>query len=156
MARPNTKPGKRKELIAHVDLPSTWLEAAGIPQPKKMQGRSFLPLLTGSGTYTPREAVFSERNWHDNYDPIRSVRTVRYKLIFNAQPNMPYRPIADLRDSPTWASYLALARRASRPTAICACSSPYARSSNSTTWKMTRTSSTTWQMTRSRQASRSI
>ncbi len=107
------KPGVRKELIAHVDLPSTWLEAAGIAPPAKMQGRSFLPLLTGAGAYTPREAAFSERNWHDNYDPIRSVRTSRYKLIFNAQPNLPYRPIADLRDSPTWASYLALARRAS-------------------------------------------
>ncbi|MDX1979663.1 MAG: sulfatase [Bryobacteraceae bacterium] len=101
----------RKELIAHVDLPSTWLEAAGLTPPKKMQGRSFLPLLEGKA-YTPREAVFSERNWHDNYDPQRSIRTDRYKLIFNAQPNLPYRPIADLRDSPTWASYLNEARRA--------------------------------------------
>jgi arylsulfatase A-like enzyme len=103
---------KRSELIAHVDLPATWLDAAGIPQPKKMQGRSFLPLLTGSGSYQKREAVFSERNWHDNYDPIRAVRTDRYKLIFNAQPQLPYRPIADLRDSPTWASYLGMARKA--------------------------------------------
>jgi N-sulfoglucosamine sulfohydrolase len=100
----------KKELIAHVDLPATWLDAAGIPVPKKMQGRSFLPLLTGQGSYTPRDAVYSERNWHDNYDPIRSVRTRTHKLIFNAQPNMPYRPIADLRDSPTWASYVAGAR----------------------------------------------
>jgi arylsulfatase A-like enzyme len=103
---------RRDELIAHVDLPSTWLEAAGIPQPKKMQGRSFLNLLTGAGSYTPRDAVFAERNWHDNYDPIRAVRTRRYKLIFNALPHLPYRPIADLRDSPAWASYLGAARRA--------------------------------------------
>lgn len=111
-------PGRAKggrnvsDLIAHVDLPATWLAAAGIPQPKKMQGGSFLPLITGQGSYTPREAVFSERNWHDNYDAIRSVRTRRHKLIFNALPHLPYRPIADLRDSPTWASYLNLARRA--------------------------------------------
>ena len=65
----------RSELIAHVDLPSMWLEAAGLQPTKKMQGRSFLPLLTGSGSYTPRDAVYSERNWHDNYDPMRSVRT---------------------------------------------------------------------------------
>lgn len=106
------KAGSRySELIAHVDLPSTWLEAAGVPQWKKMQGRSFLPLLTG-GTYTPREAVFSERNWHDNYDPIRSVRTATHKLIFNALPHQQYRPADDLADSPTWANYLLLARRA--------------------------------------------
>lgn len=107
------RPGQsRRELIAHVDLAATWLDAAGIPQPKRMQGSSFLPLLTGSGPYTPRDAVYSERNWHDNYDPQRSIRTARHKLIFNAQPHLPYRPIADLRDSPTWASYLDLARRA--------------------------------------------
>ncbi|MBI4905814.1 MAG: sulfatase [Acidobacteria bacterium] len=101
---------KRSEMIAHVDLAPTWLEAAGIPVPKRMQGRSFLPLLTGQGSYTPREAVFGERNWHDNYDPIRSVRTKTHKLIFNALPQMPYRPIGDLRDSPTWDSYVAQAR----------------------------------------------
>jgi arylsulfatase A-like enzyme len=108
-----TKPASRRsELIAHVDLPCTWLDAAGLPVPQKMQGRSFLPLLTGTGNYTARDAVFSERNWHDNYDPMRSVRTHRHKLIFNAIPHLPYRPIADLRDSPTWASYLQLARQA--------------------------------------------
>lgn len=101
----------KHDLIAHVDLPSTWLEAAGVPQPKRMQGRSFLPLLTG-GNYTPRDAVYSERNWHDNYDPIRSVRTATHKLIFNALPHQPYRPADDLADSPTWANYQMLARRA--------------------------------------------
>lgn len=102
----------KSEMIAHVDLAPTWLEAAGLQPTKKMQGRSFLPLLTGTGSYTPRDAVFSERNWHDNYDPIRSVRTKSHKLIFNALPQLPYRPIGDLRDSPTWASYVAQARAA--------------------------------------------
>lgn len=107
----------KKDLIAHVDLPCTWLEAAGIPVPEKMQGRSFLPLLTGEN-YQPREAVYSERNWHDNYDPIRSVRTARHKLIFNAAPHFPYRPAWDLADSPTWASYQAEARRGRLPAAL--------------------------------------
>ncbi|MCS7026192.1 MAG: sulfatase [Bryobacteraceae bacterium] len=107
-----TKPGtKQSELISHVDLPCTWLEAAGLPIPKRMQGRSFLPLLTGLGDYRPREAVFSERNWHDHFDPQRCVRTRRHKLIFNALPHLPYRPIGDLRDSPTWAAYLRLAHQ---------------------------------------------
>lgn len=97
------------QLIAHVDLPSTFLDAAGLTQSKKMQGRSFLPLLTGK-SYSSREAVFSERNWHDNFDPVRSVRTKDYKLIFNAAPHFPYRPAWDLADSPTWASYQRLAR----------------------------------------------
>lgn len=100
----------KREMIAHVDLAPTWLEAAGLPVPKKMQGRSFLPLLTG-GSYTPNAAVFSERNWHDNFDPIRSVRTERYKLIFNAAPHFPYRPSLDLENSPSWAAIQELGGR---------------------------------------------
>ncbi len=98
------------ELIAHVDLPVTWLSAAGIEKPKKMQGRSFLDLLLGR-PYKGRTEVFSERNWHDNFDPIRSVRTARHKLIFNAAPHFPYRPAWDLADSPSWASILEQGRR---------------------------------------------
>ena len=100
----------RQELLSHVDLAPTWLDAAGLPTPAKMQGRSFLNLLTG-GRYTPREAVFAERNWHDNFDPIRSVRTARHKLIFNAAPHFPYRPAWDLADSLSWKSVLEEARR---------------------------------------------
>ncbi len=105
------KPGTvASEMIAHVDLPATWLEAAGAAALPKMQGRSFLPRLTG-GTYRPRTEVFAERNWHDNYDPSRCVRTERYKLIWNATPAKPYWPIRDLADSRTWASYLQLDRQ---------------------------------------------
>lgn len=100
----------REELIAHVDLPATWLDAAGIPRPRKMQGRSFLDLLLGR-PYAARAEVFSERNWHDNFDPIRSVRTARHKLIFNAAPHFPYRPAWDLADSPSWSSILLEGRR---------------------------------------------
>ncbi len=100
----------REELIAHVDLPVTWLEAAGLPKPRKMQGRGFLGLLEGK-PYQPREEVFSERNWHDNFDPIRAVRTDRYKLLFNAAPHFPYRPALDLANSPSWKSYLEQSRR---------------------------------------------
>jgi arylsulfatase A-like enzyme len=75
-----------------------------------MQGRSFLPLLAG-GAYKQRTEVFSERNWHDNFDPVRSVRTDRYKLIFNAAPHFPYRPAWDLADSPTWSTIQQFGRR---------------------------------------------
>lgn len=98
------------ELIAHVDLPVTWLAAAGVAKPAKMQGRSFLDLLLGK-PYKGRTEVCSERNWHDNFDPIRSVRTARHKLIFNAAPHFPYRPAWDLADSPSWASILEESRR---------------------------------------------
>ncbi len=100
-----------QELVASVDLPVTWLELAGIPKGKKMQGRSLLPVLGGAGA-SLREAIFAERNWHNNFDPQRAVRTKRHKLIFNARPELPYKPIADLEASPTWQSYLAEAKSA--------------------------------------------
>jgi arylsulfatase A-like enzyme len=100
----------KSELIPHVDLPVTWLDAAGIGKPAKMRGRTFLPLLRGQA-YQPHEAVFSERNWHDNFDPVRSARTPRHKLIFNAAPHFPYRPAWDIENGPSWQSYLEEGRR---------------------------------------------
>ncbi len=91
----------RDELLSHVDLAPTWLELTGGGALPKSRGRSFLPLLFG-GRYEAREAVYSERNWHSNYDPMRSVRTKRHKLIFNARPETGYRPASDLENSPTW------------------------------------------------------
>lgn len=99
-----------QELIGHVDLPATWVEIAGATVTKKMQGRSMVGLLRG-GRYEKRGAVFSERNWHDNFDPIRSIRTERYKLIFNAAPHFPYRPAWDLEGSLSWKSYQEMAKR---------------------------------------------
>jgi hypothetical protein len=78
--------------------------------PERSSGHSFLPLLTG-GSYTPRTEVYSERNWHDTFDPIRSVRTSRYKLIFNALPQLPYRPSWDIYDSLSWEAMAKAGRR---------------------------------------------
>jgi arylsulfatase A-like enzyme len=102
------------DLVSHVDLAPTWLGAAGLAAPAKMQGRNILDLLLGRGP-GPRQAVFSERNWHDNFDPIRCVRTARHKLIFNAAPHFPYRPAWDLTDSPTWQAMLRESRRGTLP-----------------------------------------
>jgi arylsulfatase A-like enzyme len=41
--------GRRRELVSLVDLPPTLLDAAGLPVPPAMQGRSVLPLLHGDG-----------------------------------------------------------------------------------------------------------
>jgi arylsulfatase A-like enzyme len=105
------KPGSvYEELISHVDLSATWAELAGSRMPDKAQGRSFLPLMT-AGAYTQRTEVYSERNWHDTFDPIRSVRTSRYKLIFNGVPQLPYRPSWDIYDSPSWEAMTKAGRR---------------------------------------------
>jgi arylsulfatase A-like enzyme len=102
------KPGRvSSDLVSLIDLPPTWLDAAGIPVPEIMEGASLLKLLEGD-EYRPREGIFAERNWHNHLDLSRAVRTARYKLIQNYRPELPYRTTSDLKRSPSWKSILEL------------------------------------------------
>jgi arylsulfatase A-like enzyme len=80
------KPGTRSDAMAlNVDFAPTFLEAAGLPVPAEMQGRSLLPLLRGS---TPRDWRTSMyyRYYHDpgdhNTRAHYGVRTQTHKLIY--------------------------------------------------------------------------
>lgn len=70
------------ELIQNIDIAPTILEAAGLPIPSTMQGKSFWPLLAGEH-YVPHKEIVLERNWHGDYDPMRAVRTKRFHYIRN-------------------------------------------------------------------------
>jgi arylsulfatase A-like enzyme len=75
--------GRRESaLLTNCDLLPTILDLAGAPPVEGLDGRSFLGLLDG-GEYQPRDSVFSEMTWHDKYNPMRGVRTERYKYILN-------------------------------------------------------------------------
>lgn len=90
-------------LSSVIDLAPTLLEAAGTPIPEAMQGTSMLPRLF-EPDLPGRDAVFSERNWHNCDEHMRSVRTMRYKLIRNAYTDLPHGTPADLSRSPSWRS----------------------------------------------------
>ncbi len=90
-------------LVSAVDLAPTFLEMAGIDPPVEMPGRSLLPMLENPSS-EGRPYVFSERNWHDCDEHIRSVRTERYKLIVNAYTELPLCTAADIGGSPSFRS----------------------------------------------------
>ncbi len=72
-----------EDLVSSIDVMPTILEAAGLPSPKAVQGRSFLPLLRGNRSGPFRDAVFSEMTYHVHYLPTRAVRTSEWKYIRN-------------------------------------------------------------------------
>jgi arylsulfatase A-like enzyme len=95
--------GESRTLLSNEDIGPTLLAAAGLPPGPKMSGISFLPLLRGE-PYTPRTHVFVERGPHGSapvtvtiknsgYDLSRSVRSDRYKFIYNCTPWIPYSPV---------------------------------------------------------------
>lgn len=83
-------PGKIKagtvndRMILNTDFAPTFLESAGLPVPKDMQGRSLTPLWNGESPKEWRTSMYY-RYYHYPQDhrvqPHYGVRTERYKLI---------------------------------------------------------------------------
>lgn len=93
------KPGSESDaLVEYVDIVPTFLEAAGIERPEILDGRSFLPVLTGAAT-THKTHVFGLQttrgiiNGSEHYG-IRSVRDARYRYIRNLTPEVSFQNAA--------------------------------------------------------------
>jgi arylsulfatase A-like enzyme len=68
--------GRRiEELVSLIDLPPTLLDAAGLPVPGGMQGRSILPLVRGEAVGWPEEVFIQISESQVG----RAVRTGRWK-----------------------------------------------------------------------------
>lgn len=72
--------GRLEQLVSLVDLPPTLLDAAGLPVPEAMQGRSILPLLRGKQVEWPEE-VFVQIS---ESQVGRALRTARWKYAVRA------------------------------------------------------------------------
>jgi N-sulfoglucosamine sulfohydrolase len=90
------KPGSVSDaLVEYVDVVPTFLEAAGVVRPDILDGRSFVPVLTGAAT-THKTHVFGLQttrgiNGGSEYFGIRSVRDARYRYIRNLTPEATFR-----------------------------------------------------------------
>lgn len=105
-------PGRRSgAMVEYVDVVPTFLEAAGLPCPEILDGRSFLPVLRGDadfhkthvfGLQTTRGII----NGSDHYG-IRSVRNQRYRYVSNLTPEVVFTNAAT--KDPTFATWKKMA-----------------------------------------------
>ncbi len=76
-----SRPGRASDaLVSHLDVFPTACDLLGVDAPDWLEGRSLAPILRGSEEPV-REAVFAETTYHAAYEPMRCVRTDRWKLI---------------------------------------------------------------------------
>ena len=67
-------------MVSHIDIFPTICELLGIDRPGWLEGRSFLPIVNGRATDI-NEEVYGEVTYHSAYEPMRAVRTKRWKYI---------------------------------------------------------------------------
>lgn len=98
-------PGTRaKAMVSIIDLPETFLEAAGLAIPADMQGRSLMPFFTGQ---TPADWRRSFYYHYYEFPGAHSVRkhygvvTDRYKLFHFYEPEMNYWTLIDREKDPS-------------------------------------------------------
>jgi arylsulfatase A-like enzyme len=79
------KPGSRNtDLVQNLDYAQTFLEIAGAPQPKDMQGLSLVPLLKGEQKNDRRKEIYYHYYEYPSVHMIPrhyGIRTKRYKLM---------------------------------------------------------------------------
>lgn len=80
--------GQVQDLVSLVDLPPTLLDAAGIPAPKTMQGRSIMPLIRHEPDADWPQEVFVQIS---EAEVARAIRTKRWKYHIRAEGADPWR-----------------------------------------------------------------
>ena len=67
-------------MTTHLDIYPTICDLLSVPRPSWLRGKSLLPLVNG-GTDIIHDTIFAEVNFHAAYEPMRAVRTKRWKYI---------------------------------------------------------------------------
>ena len=99
IARPNKiKPGSRTNaMVSWIDIMPTLIESAGGKVPDDLDGRPFTQVLTGEKE-SHRDRIFTTHSGDRKMNVYlsRSIRTDRYKLIWNPHPEFAFTTHIDL------------------------------------------------------------
>jgi len=99
-----TKPGSTSDkMVSNIDFAPTFLEAAGVPVPAEVQGRSIMPLLKGETPKDWRKSFYYHYYEHPGPHNVArhyGVVTDRYKLVRFYQPQFDYWELFDLKTDP--------------------------------------------------------
>jgi arylsulfatase A-like enzyme len=99
-----TKPGSvNRDIVSNLDFAETFLDAAGVPIPAEMQGRSFVPILRGRTPADWRKSFYYhyyEFPAPHHVRPQYGVVTDRYKLVHFYGTEVDYWELFDLEKDP--------------------------------------------------------
>ena len=88
LSGPDIPEDKKIDCLSYnVDLMPTVLDYLGIEIPENIDGTSLLPVIQGKKD-SVREFIYPELTYHAGYDPMRSIRSNRFKYIrcFEVRP----------------------------------------------------------------------
>lgn len=91
------------KIVSNLDFAETFLDAAGLPVPPDMQGRSLVPILKGREPADWRSAFYYEYYEYPvphHVRPHYGVVTDRYKLVHFHAPDVDYWELFDLQKDP--------------------------------------------------------
>jgi arylsulfatase A-like enzyme len=95
-------------MVSQIDIFPTICELAEIEAPPWLQGKSLMSVIRGSVPEI-HDSVFAEVNYHSSYEPMRAVRTHRWKYIRRYEkrsspvlPNIDDSPSKDLWMQSGW------------------------------------------------------
>jgi arylsulfatase A-like enzyme len=98
------QPGSSTDrIVSNLDFAETFLDAAGLPIPAEMQGRSLLPLLQGRTPADWRTSLYYHYYEYPGPHNVRrhyGVVTDRYKLVRFYEPEMDYWELFDRSSDP--------------------------------------------------------
>jgi len=95
--------GVEPRIVSNLDFAPTFLEAAGVPVPPEIQGRSLLPLLRGEAPPDWRRSFYYEYFEYPQPHHVRphyGVVDGRYKLVRFEGPDLDAWELFDLREDP--------------------------------------------------------